>query len=395
MDRVARSHRVGIRLADWSHGYSLRIFRGIVEFTRSGHPLDLVFGHASGGELPDLRIGCDWDGDGLIVFRPRPEEVSSWRKRGIAVINLSSETSIGAQPVPQVTMDNHACGMLAADHLGSLGLRHFAFWHDPHRTYSCERLAGFHEGLCAARRQPPLVVPIPASSFPKKELASRIAASADKALSSLDLPCGLFAKDDIAAIHAIRALQRLGLRVPQDVAVLGVSDDILFCHGSQPPLSSIRFPGRKIGRAAADLLFQLMSGQLAHDAPHRITIPPAGVVPRESTGRIDLPDPICARALDIIRSIAPKRSLSTEEICRLSGSSREALRLRFHETFGRTIKEMVDQTRIDTVCDMLRHTDWTLDRISEASGFGSGEDLSRFFKRMKGISPGRWRHGLE
>lgn len=387
--------RVGVRLVDWSQGYSNRIFRGIADFARSGHPMMLVSEQPSGGELPKLHLGKDWEGGGIIVFRPTAEELVAWRKRGIAVVNLSSEHPPGAHPVPQVTMDNHACGRLAADHLRALGLHHFAFWHDPHRVYSRERLAGFQEALHAAGHAPPRILSLPVSTFPKARLAERIGLMAKKALAGLELPCGLFAKDDISAVQAVQALAKLGLRVPEDVAVLGVADDLVFCHGASPPLSSIRFPGRKIGHAAAQLLFRMMNGKISATEPLRIMIPPGGVVPRESTGRIELPDPVCTRALDVIRALAPKGSLSTGEICRRSGASRESLRLRFHVTFGRTVKEMVDQTRVDAICELLRHTDWTLERISEHAGFGGGEELSRFFKRMKGMSPGRWRQGLE
>ncbi len=387
--------RVGVRLADWSRGYSTRIFRGIVDYARTGHSINLVVEQPSGGELPELRLGMDWMGEGIIAFRPQAPELAAWRKRGIAVVNLSSETSPGALPVPQVTMDNHACGLLAASHLGALGLRHFAFWHDPHRTYSQERMAGFHEGLKTAGYQPPHVISIPVSTLGKAGLATRIHTIAANAMDSLQLPCGLFAKDDISAVNAIQVLKQLGLRVPQDVAVLGVADDMVFCHGTSPPLSSIRFPGRKIGHAAAELLFRMMAGEVDPAKPLRILIPPGGVVPRESTGKVELNDPVCTRAMDVIREIAPQRNLTIDEVCRLSGASREALRMRFHHTFGRTIKEMIDQTRADTICELLRHTNWTIERISDKTGFGSGEDLSRFFSRVKGTSPGRWRQGLD
>lgn len=394
-EQTLDSIRVGVRLVDWSRGYSTRIFRGIVDFARTGHSINLVVEQVSGGEVSELRLGMDWTGDGIIVFRPEAAELAAWRKRGIAVVNLSSEVSPGAQPVPQVTMDNHACGMLAASHLGSLGLRHFAFWHDPHRVYSKERLAGFQAGLSAAGHHPPQVITIPVSTFGGARVAARIHAMATKAMATLQLPCGLFAKDDISAVNAIKVLKRLGLRVPQDVAVLGVADDMVFCHGIWPPLSSIRFPGRKIGHAAAELLLAMIAGEVDPGKALRIQIPPGGVVPRESTGKVELSDPVCTRALGVIHEIAPHRNLTINDVCRLSGASREALRLRFHQTFGRTIKEMIDQTRADAICELLRHTDWTIERISERVGFCSGEDLSRFFKRVKKTSPGRWRQGLE
>ncbi len=379
-------------MPDWAQGFANRLYGGMRDFLREGAVFELEFEQPSSGDLPDVSIGADWRGDGLLVFRYTAEEAEAWRRNGVKVVNLSSETPPGgATPVPQVIPDNLLCGRMAARHLMGLGLRRFAFWHDPLRTYSQERLAGFRDEIEAAGHVLE-VLEIPSSSFPAAERARLNEAVGLAEVARLTPPCGLFAKDDIAAVMAVRALKCAGMKVPGDVAVLGVADDVVFCHGTTPALSSLRFPAREIGRRAAAMLHEMMTGRLTSaETPLRTLVPPHGVVVRESTDQIELEDKLISRALRIIRKDAPSGRLTAHDVCRRTGLSREALRLRFRETLGRSVKREIDGCRAEHICDLLRHTNWTIDQIAAQCGFSSGDELCRFFKRVVGESPGKWR----
>lgn len=90
----------------------------------------------------------------------------------------------------------------------------------------------------------------------------------------------LFAFNDLAALGSIRALQEEGLRVPQDVSVVGF-DDIQIAAFNTPSLTTVRQPLRKMGEIAAETLIQHIEGR--EDIPSRIAIEPT-LVTRESTG---------------------------------------------------------------------------------------------------------------
>ncbi|QJE96138.1 xylose operon transcription regulator XylR [Luteolibacter luteus] len=387
-----RTWRVGIRMVDWAQGFGNRIYGGILDFLREGHSFELEFVQPSGSDLPAVTIDENWQGDGLLVFRYTPAEARAWRKSGIKVVNLSSEQPPRGVLFPRVTLENQAAGRLAAEHLLGLGLRSFAFLHDPGRTYSRERLEGYrarlHEDGHTCR-----ILPIPSSSFSPKIRARQIEQMAWRIMASLEAPCGLFAKDDISGVTAIRALKQVGMRVPEDVPVVGVSDDIVFCHATTPALSSVRFPGKQIGRAAAELLFRMMSGETMPPET-RILAPSPGITVRESTGRVELPDPVVTRAMNFIRSRPLNLPIDTELLCREAGASREQLRQRFHATLGRTPKQEVDRIRSARVSDLLKRTDWTLERLAEHCGFSGGDELCRFMKRVTGSTPGEIRRGL-
>nr|WP_226894627.1 substrate-binding domain-containing protein [Luteolibacter marinus] len=351
--------------------------------------MTLEFEQPSGGDLPPVRISRGWKGDGLLVFRPRADELAAWKKLGIPGVNLSTEQIPGTAGFPRVTLDNRRAGEMAADHLLAMGLRNFAYLHDSNRFYAAERLAGFRDRLAAAGFGVE-VIDIPASTFKPSQRANQFHRMACHRLSALKPPCGLFAKDDIAAVVAIRALRQAGRRVPEDVPVLGVADDIVYCLATTPPLSSIRFPGRAVGHEAARLLDRQMGGERI-DARERIQIPPRGIVRRESTGRVEYPDPVVTRAIATIGERIKTGTVAAGDLARLAGVPRESLRLRFQETLGRSPKQEIDRLRAEHIGEQLRRGVEPLEQIAEACGFGGSDDLCRFFKRVKGCTAGEWR----
>ncbi len=381
--------RVGVRLVDWAQGFGNRLYGGILNFIRAGHPLELEFEQTAGAEIAPVKIDRNWQGDGLLVFRYTAEEAKEWRRRRIAVVNLSTEQPAGVTGFPRVTLDTVRAGEMAAEHFLSLGLRKFAYLHDPNRVYSAERLEGYRRRLDQAGH-PVRVLEVACSTFPPRIRAKQNLEMTWRQLAKLEPPFGLFAKDDIAAVVAIRAVRMIGLRVPQDVPVLGVADDIVYCLATTPPVSSLRFPGKAIGHTAAQLLHRQLSGEKIDPREH-LRIPPKGLVVRESTGHVELADPIVTMALAVIRDESGRQSITAQELCRRVGLSRESLRLRFQETLGRSPKQEVDRLRGEYVGEMLRRRDWTLDRIAEDCGFTGSDELCRFFKRVKGCTAGEWR----
>lgn len=381
--------RIGVRLLDWSQGFCYRLFPGILEVARSGHDIDLVFEQPSGGDIAPVGIDENWEGDGLLVYRYSGKEAACWRKKGIKVVNLSAEQPTRGPHFPRVTLDNEAVGAMAARHLLTLGLKNFAYWHDPYRRYSMERLAGYRAEL-AKEGHEPQVIEVPASRYTDDERAAKVAEISWRLLGGLRTPTGLFAKDDISAVCAVKALSVLGLRCPEDVPVVGVADDVVYCHTTRPALSSVRFPGRLLGAKAMQLLIDELSGNPSGD-DFRIKVKPSQLVVRESSGHVELPDAVVTRAISFIRRHVTSRAVGADEVGKAAGVSRELLRQRFQATLGRSPKEEIDRQRAEAVCECLRTTTWKMDRIAEQMGFGAADELCRFFKRVHGTTPGEFR----
>ncbi len=381
--------RVGVRLIDWTKGYSFRIFKGILDHTRSGHPMQLDFEQPNAREIEPTRIDRHWRGDGLLVFRYTAEEAREWRSRGIAVVNLSTETPPRCQPFPRVTLDNRLAGTMAAEYFIRQQLPHFAAVVDETRAYSLQRAQGFVERLAREGKAAREIL-IPTSRFPPATRAKRTLQAAMSALRKLPLPCGVFAKDDLCAVWMIHAAHQLGLRVPQDIAVLGVCDDVVFCHATSPAISSLHYPGRMVGRAAMELLGRMMDGKEIDPATH-ILIPPKKLVVRESTGQVEHPDAVVTAALRWLQGELGRRAPGVDEMCRILGVSREILRQKFNQSLGRSPKQVIDQMRADLIAEHLLRRTWTVDHTAQHFGFTSSDDLCRFFKRIKQCTIGEWR----
>ena len=382
----SRRFRVGVRLPEWATGFAFRLFEGLLEFQRTGAPVELHFNHPGGGDLPPAPVDKHWEGDGLLVYRYTREEARAWKARGIAVVNLSAEVP-GLRPdFPRITVDNRLVGRLAAEHLSALGLFDFAFIHDPDRRYSTERLESFREAVSEAGGRLHQI-DVPASRFDLSKRPQRIEKCCRGPLASLPRPCGILAKDDISATWTLRLLHKLGINCPDEMPVLGVDDDLVYCHTVNPPLSSIPYPARKIGYAAAELLRRMMSGESV-PASHRLLLPPRPVVARESTRQVVLADEVVTRALEMIRHELLRRSVSVDELSRAMGVSRENLRQRFQPSLGRSPKREIERLRCHHVSELLRGSKRTLDSIAEECGFSGPDDVCRFIKRLTGKTPG-------
>ena len=377
--------RIGVRVPRWATQND-HLISGIVRFIREYRKLwkidaDIFFDN----ELPSNDIDSTWDGDGLIVFRCSEEEVTEWLGRGIPVVNISSETQI--EGVPNVLVDNYQMGSLAAKHLMGLGLRNFAYVGERSRNYSSQRHAGYRDtlenkGLTCQE------INIPISKMPLTKKAGRIHKRLNKAIEKLSFPIGVLVRDDLLAMNVLRSTQALGVDVPDDISLIGINDQRPFCQVAFPRLTSVMHPGELIGYRAADLLNRMINGEKVNED---VVLKSPGVAERESTNAVAVQDVLVAKAVQYIRRYAKNYPLSVADLCSQLGVSNTTLRLRFKKLMGCSIKAEVDRVRADEVRLMLTETQFSIQKIAYQLGFTLPEDLTRFFTRIEGVSPAKYR----
>jgi DNA-binding LacI/PurR family transcriptional regulator len=103
----------------------------------------------------------------------------------------------------------------------------------------------------------------------------------DQLLALADPPTAVCCYNDMTALGAMRAIRLRGLRVPEEISVVGF-DDLFFASYTQPPLTTVRQPMRRMGQLAMESLFKLMSGD---ESEIRIKVD-AELIVRESTARV-------------------------------------------------------------------------------------------------------------
>ena len=184
--------------------------------------------------------------------------------------------AIQCEGIPHVSADNAAGTREAVNHLvGVHDKRRVAFVRGPLGSPDADgRYAGYEEALAAhgIAVDPALVAP---GDFTRRGGAEAVRLLCDERRVSFD---ALVAANDGMAAGALPELAQRGLRVPQDVAVVGF-DDVEDSRFSNPPISSVRQPWRALARAAVDALLEQRAGR---SAPDRQV--PTEFVPRRSCG---------------------------------------------------------------------------------------------------------------
>ena len=179
-----------------------------------------------------------------------------------------------------------------------------------------------------------------------------------------------------------------GIRVPDEIAVLGGDYDELMSHISSPPLSTIDQPAEQIGYAAARLLEGMMRGKKPRKRP--VLFPPTRIVVRHSTDTLAIDDEMVRDALRLIRARAHE-DIRVSDVVRELAVARRALEQRFVRLVGRSPAEEIRRVRIEEAKRMLVETDRSVAEISRATGFGHQDLLSRVFRRSAGLTPTEFR----
>ena len=201
-----------------------------------------------------------WRGDGIIAALNTPAEASCAKGLSLPIVNISA--TLAKTPVPRVSVDSRLVGELAADHLIERGFQQFALLRTAERRVlgnsatRIRRPAG-HVGLrCVALLMPPTYR---VRSQQWRDQQRKLV----QWLGRLPKPVGLFAVTDYRARQALDACRQVGVRVPQQVAVIGVDNEEVICAHVQPQLSSVARNNRQEGYHAAAMLDLLDPPQAA------------------------------------------------------------------------------------------------------------------------------------
>ncbi|WP_329459655.1 LacI family DNA-binding transcriptional regulator [Streptomyces sp. NBC_01497] len=198
------------------------------------------------------------------------------RHHGIPFVSV--DRVVPSEDGCSVSVDDVTGGSLAVHHLLLGGHRSLAYISGPmHLTQCQERYEGGLAALAAAGLPPGTMRHIGAARL---DVASGRDAGA-RLLGTQPLPTGVFCANDLLALGVLQALYEAGVRVPEDVALVGY-DDMEFAAAAAVPLTSVRQPARRMGELAAGLLIEETGEQAAGHRHRRIVLEPELVV-RAST----------------------------------------------------------------------------------------------------------------
>ncbi|RKX37458.1 MAG: transcriptional regulator [Verrucomicrobia bacterium] len=287
--------------------------------------------------------------------------------------------------VPSIVSDYEETGRIAADYLLERGFKEFAYCGVGELAWSRNRGDFFVKFISEAGYT------VHRYENPDHQKSSSIEGRnrlLGQWLQGLPKPIGLFCCTDFRSLQVAEAARSAGISIPDEVAVLGVDDDDLFCSLSDPPLSSIALDTETAGYEAAELLDRLMGGEESQG--QRIVVKPTRVISRLSTEIIAVDDKEIAKALRYILTHA-RGWIQVEDVAEHVGLSRRTLERRFSKLLGRSVYSEIKKTRIQLVGRMLLETNLTISQVSYALGYSCPENLSQSFQREKGMSPQAYR----
>jgi len=354
----------------------VRLVEGLLDFGRA-HP-HWRFSLRSA----DFRYSASWFRqhrlDGVLILIDGTHIERALKAAGKPFVRLVPGTS---GPLACVGVDDAAIGRMGADYLLGRGFLKCAFC-GVGTAWSDRRHAGFLSRIEAAAWESRFIdIPfVPGHSWSLGAAGVRRLA---RWLAACEPGTAVMAAHDALANRIVDICRRQGIRVPQDVAVLGVGNHALLCELSPVPISSIDAAVPLVAIRGAELLAGLLSG--AETAESR-TVAPSGIVERRSTETTGYGDNIVAQVAAYIRERIPTLT-GVDEVADAFPVSRRTLDRRFVKYAGHSLAAEIRLSRLRLARERVCQTEETFSDIAAACGYADLSHMDRAFKMAFGQPP--------
>lgn len=371
--------------ADITQAFFRELVAGVAQYAREVGDWELHLGAELMDSQPSIR---DWQGQGVVACLNDERVARAVEALAVPTVAVGS---IGLWTpdcgVTHVDTDHAGLAAVAFEHLRERGLRSFGYYGA--RSSSATRWSDIRgdsfaavaaaAGHCCDRLE--------SNDGPTRDVLERW-------LAVLPKPVGILACDDAHARRILDCCRANGLRVPHEVAVVGIDNDELECELAVPPLTSIAQAARRIGHEAARLLDHRICperfGGRAGVIPPRTLIPPEALFPRASTDTFAVADPVIARVIETVRERAC-RGLTIADLVDVAGLPRWKLEQQFKRAVGHSIHDDIVRVRLSEARRLISSTDLTLKAVAARSGFHSVTYMTTLFHRRFGTTPARFR----
>ena len=334
-------------------------------------------------DIPEAKWST-WTGDGILVcghHQVVAPLVERMRMPVVAILTDRSNPSL-----LRLETDDAAVGVMAAEHLLNLGLRHFGFCGSDGNAFSCRRRDAFVRRIQQNGFSCEVYTALQPSGLPQTERISDW-------LTALPKPVGVMGDPEVRGREILAACRRRKLSVPEEIAVITVNDGGDRVQLESPPLSGVRQNIHRMGFEAAAWLDRLISGEKKPAETLRL-IAPQCVETRQSTDMLAIPNPQVTAVLRYIRQHACE-GIQIKDVLREMPQSRQKMEQDFLRFVGRTPHDEIIRVRMNLTKELLAGTNLPLKKIAERTGFVGAAYLTTAFQRLAGMTPGKYRslHG--
>jgi LacI family transcriptional regulator len=371
-------------LTDLSSGYSRKMIKGVVRYSKEHGPWIFyrmpIYYRELYGDEGVVEWVKQWKADAVIA-QLSDIDVDVIKRLNIPVVIQNYKGRYDT--VCNLTGDYYSTGAMAAEFFLQKGFRHFAYYGFSETVWMRERGCGFKDTL---RKHGYEVHFYSAPEDKNKDWAFDIE-QVRKWLQALPKPVALFACDDSYALQTTEVCKIFDIQVPNDISVLGVDNDELLCSISDPPLSSIELDilngGYELGKLLHDLI------EKKEKSVFNVVIQPLRIITRDSTERFAVSN---QNIENILKYIGQNymNPLSVDHIVSVSPFSRRVLEKKFKEETGISVYQYIQQLRVEKFAELLVTRIPLIDAAFQA-GFDDYKNVSRIFTKLKGLTPLQYR----
>lgn len=372
-------------LIDYSSEFSRRLLKGLIQYSKENGPwifyrLPSYYKELYGKD-GIIDWAKEWNADAIIA-RWDHEDTNLLATLNIPVI-LQNYTA-RSESFSNLTGDYYGTGKMAASFFIKRMYKNFAFYGNKNVVWSRERAKGFREEV---ERHGGNYYYFESENLSGEQWSSSHV-KLDDWLFSLPKPIALFACDDSFALRISEICKINNIQIPHEIALLGVDNDELICNLSDPPISSIVLDVEKGGYEAGRLIDKLMKRERLDTSD--IIINPVDLELRQSTEKYNIDNEYIQQVVNYLEDNYTSE-IDIEALTRFVPLSRRSLEVKFKKEMSTSIYQFILNRRVDYFSNLLLTSKRSLADLALKSGFADGNNVSRVFKKIKGLTPTEYR----
>lgn len=374
-------------ITDFTESFAYKLLKGIVSYNRGKEQWTICrmppsYKRHLGAEGV-VNWAKNWGADAVIGQFAGNDEVSLFTKNGIVVVAQDYIRKFNG--IPNITADYHGTGRMAAEYFIGKGYTNFAFFGFRDVCWSDERYEGFKKAVEESGYGDHL------SAYRMQDINAIWYYELDRLsdwLRDLPKPVAVMACDDNQASNLIDACNSIGIKMPGEVAIIGVDNDEIICNLNTPSLTSIHVDIENGGYRTAGLIDRIVNDRSTR--VEDIVLKPVKVVSRISTASYATDDTQIMNAIQFIHQNLTKK-ISVSDVMKEAALSRRLLERRFKAVTGESIYQYISRNKVKLFADMLLDTNDQVITVALNLGENDSKSISRKFKAAYGMAPNEWR----
>ena len=380
-------------LIETSRTYGRGILRGIARYAHSHGPWSFFpVERELHSQMPAWL--AHWKGDGIIARIESNAMARRLKSCKCPIIDVLGQHKF--KDIPSLDTDARIVARLAVDFFIQAGFQHFAYCGYAGVPFSDARGEMFQQFLSQQRRKTAIYATRLAEREPgdiqaREQQGLQLESSMADWLKNQPRPLALFACNDVCAQQVLNACRENNIRVPEEIAVMGVDNDDVLCNLCDPPLTSIEPNTEELGYRAAAMMDRLLNGERL--SQETVLIPPVRIVERASTDMVAVDDKIAVTAMRFIRDQVGE-GIAVKDVLLHTKRSRTDLDIRFRRWLGCSVRDQIQRQRLQTASQLLHDLNMSIQEVAERSGFADSAHFCRVFRREFQCTPTEYRQHL-